>query len=93
MNNLGDGQWITFQQEVEFLPRHVTFAVSAIQPVFPATSHLENKRAESPIISGDSEVGIMASHFRFELFPLLSNRLVHVLVTPLLNTLNTPRKP
>jgi len=35
VNNFWKGQGITFQQEIEFLPRHVTLAVAAIEPLFP----------------------------------------------------------
>ena len=92
VNNFGNRQWITFQQEIKFLPRHVTLIVPAIKPPFPTTLHLINKHTECFVIPSDSVIGVVASHFRFELFPLLSNRLVHVLATPLVNALYTSRK-
>ena len=63
MNNFGNGQWITFQQKIEFLPCHITSATTAIEPLFPLATHQIDENSQSPVVSGDSVVGIMSSHF------------------------------
>ena len=82
-DDFGGRQRIAFQKKIELLPRHAVLSVSAIEPVLPLAVNQVQKIPQRTGISSDSVIAVMTSHLRFELFPLLSHRHVHVLSTPL----------
>ena len=90
VDNLGRRQRVAFQKKTELLPSHAVLSVSAIEPLFPPPFDQVTESSDGAEVSRDPVVGIMASHFRFKSFPLLPNRLVHVLSTPLADALDAP---
>ena len=92
VDNFGGRQRVAFQKKIKLFPSHAILSVSAIEPVFPLTLDQTSEFSDGTEISRDPVVGVMTVHLRFELFPLLSNRLVHVLSTPLSDVFDAPCK-
>jgi len=93
MNNLRNRQRKPRKENLKLLPKEFAFVVPAIQPSFPTTAHLIQELAERSAVSCNTVVSIMTTHLYTKFLPLLSNRTMPILTTPLVNALDTAGKP
>ena len=89
MNNLWKGQWKPTKKLVKSLPVKVALVVSAVQPSLPSTHYFTSKLLKRADVACNTIVSIMTSHLFAKFLPLLSNRLMPIPATPLVNLLDT----